>query len=48
MANIIIGSIVIGLLILATIKVIKDKKKSGCSCGCSGCSSSASCHSKLK
>lgn len=46
MATFMIGSIVIGLLIAATVKIIKDKKKPGCSCGCSGCSSANKCKTK--
>lgn len=43
------GTILIGLLIclavvLAARSVYRNKKKGGCSCGCSGCPVSSSCH----
>jgi hypothetical protein len=43
MATWIIGSIVIGLMILAGYTSFKKSKKSGCS-GCSGCAHSDNCH----
>ncbi len=48
-----IGSVVVGLLVLAlviglSVKLIRDKKqgKSSCSCGCGGCPNAEFCHSK--
>lgn len=50
-----IGTIIVGLVILAIVvliiyKMIKDRKKgkSSCGCGCSNCPSSSMCHSKTK
>lgn len=44
MSTFIIGTIVIGSLILGVVKIAKDKKKGGCGCGCSGCSHASDCH----
>jgi len=37
LANIIISAVLICLAVLAIVKIIKDRKKGSCSCGCSGC-----------
>ncbi len=49
------GSIVVGVLLLALVGVIvykigKDKRagKSSCGCGCSGCPMSGKCHENNK
>ncbi len=44
--TIIVGLLVIGLLTLVTLKLVKDKKKGGCGCGCENCSMKNACHSK--
>ena len=47
MATFIIAAIVVVLMALAVMYMVKNWKKNGssCGCGCSGCSSSKSCHS---
>ncbi|ADU74672.1 MAG TPA: FeoB-associated Cys-rich membrane protein [Hungateiclostridium thermocellum] len=44
LANIIISAVLICLAVLAIVKIIKDRKKGSCSCGCSGCPQSQICH----
>ncbi len=44
MSTVIIGGIVIGAMILATINIIKKRKNSSCGCGCSGCGKQSQCH----
>lgn len=46
MATAIIGTILIGSMVLIVIKQFKKSKtgQGGCGCGCSGCSSAKSCH----
>ena len=41
-----IGLAVAGLLTLITIKVVKDRKKGGCGCGCENCAMKNACHQK--
>ena len=45
MATFIIAAIVVVLMALAVMYMVKNSKKNGSRCGCSGCSSSKSCHS---
>lgn len=47
MATIIIGTLVFGLFAGVLIYMIRQKKKNGSACacsGCSGCSESSNCH----
>lgn len=46
MGNIVIGTIVFGLLSLAVFNLVKKgkDKSSTCGCGCSSCPSAKSCH----
>lgn len=46
--TIVIGGILGILLLMVTLKVIKDKKdhKSSCGCGCKDCPSAEICHKK--
>ena len=37
--TIIIGTLLLGAFVIAVRSVIKTRKKSGCGCGCSGCTS---------
>lgn len=47
LASIIVLLIVAAIVTLVIIKMVRDKKrgKHSCSCGCSGCPNSQSCHS---
>lgn len=47
LANIIVGAVVLVIISAVIIKMLNDKRnnKSSCSCGCSGCPSSAKCGS---
>lgn len=42
----IIGAVVVAAVAAVIVKKVKDHKagKSGCGCGCSGCSSKGKCH----
>ncbi len=40
----IIAGFIALLMVLAVVKIVKDRKKGNCSCGCSGCSMQGSCH----
>jgi hypothetical protein len=44
--NIIVAAIVLIAIFLAAWKVIKDRKKGDCGCGCDHCASSEYCHKK--
>ncbi len=48
--NIIILAVVGGLIALAVIVLIKDKKagKSSCGCNCANCAMAGKCHSQTK
>ena len=48
--NIIILAVVGGLIALAVIVMIKDKKagKSSCGCNCANCAMAGKCHSAVK
>lgn len=50
LATIIIGTIVLGAMLLVIVKQVKKIKngEGGCGCGCSGCSSSNGCNSEIK
>jgi hypothetical protein len=50
LANIIIIAIVTGLIVLAVIVMVRDKKagKSSCGCNCSHCALAGKCHSVQK
>ncbi len=50
LATIIICAILVVVVSLVVIKMIRDKKqgKGSCSCGCSGCAMSDTCHGKNK
>ncbi len=45
-----VGGVVLAALVLATVKIVKDKRsgKSSCGCSCSGCPMSESCHKEKK
>ncbi len=43
MANFIIGGLILLAVILAAVKIRRDKKNGSCCGGCSGCSSAGSC-----
>ena len=47
MANILIIAAVLGIVTLAIISMIRDKKagKSSCGCGCANCAMAGKCHS---
>ena len=47
MANILIISAVLGIVTLAIISMIRDKKagKSSCGCNCANCAMAGKCHS---
>lgn len=49
-ATIIVGFIVLAVLVALVIRMIRNKKrgKTSCSCGCSGCPMSGSCHKEEK
>jgi hypothetical protein len=40
----IIGGLVIGLLAWLTVRMIKNRKKSACGCGCEGCPQAKKCN----
>jgi hypothetical protein len=44
-ANIIIVAVVGLILFFAVRRIVKDRKKGGCSCGCAACPSSGQCKS---
>lgn len=45
MSTFLIGSVVIGVMILVAIKQFKKHSKGdSCGCGCSGCSQASKCH----
>lgn len=46
MSTLIIGTIVIGAMVLVAVKQFKKGKSGGssCGCGCSGCPSANACH----
>jgi hypothetical protein len=46
LGTIIVGLIVLAIIVAIIVKKIKDRKagKSSCSCGCSNCPSSSMCH----
>lgn len=46
--SIIVGAAVAGIIVLITIKMLKDKKKgkTSCGCGCANCPSAGMCHKK--
>ena len=48
--NIIILAVVGGLIVLAVIVLVKDKKagKSSCGCNCANCAMAGKCHSAAK
>ena len=48
--NIIILAVVGGLIALAVISMIRDKKagKSSCGCNCANCAMAGKCHSNVK
>lgn len=46
--SIVIGALVLAAVIFAVIKIIKDRKKGKCSCGCEGCAFSNTCHKPKK
>ena len=46
--SIVIGALVLAAVIFAVIKIIKDRKKGKCSCGCEGCAFSNTCRSPQK
>lgn len=50
MSTLIIGTIVIGSMVFVAVRQVKKHKngESSCGCGCSGCSSSKSCHGNNK
>ncbi len=45
-ATLVVGAAVIAIVVLAVIKIVRDKKagKSSCGCGCANCPMSGSCH----
>ena len=47
MANILVIAAVLGIVTLAVISMIRDKKagKSSCGCGCANCAMAGKCHS---
>lgn len=45
MATFLIGAVVIGAMILVSVKQLKKQSQGdGCGCGCSGCSQANKCH----
>ncbi len=44
LATILVGAAVLGILALATVKLIRDRRKSSCGCGCGGCPGRSVCH----
>lgn len=46
LATVIIGAVIFGFMVFVIVNQIKKAKKgeSSCGCGCSGCSSTKSCH----
>lgn len=48
--SLLVGAAVLALVVLAVIRIVRDKKKgrSSCGCGCAGCPMSGSCHSANK
>lgn len=45
----IIVLVILAGVVLAVVKLVKDKKKGkSCGCGCSGCSASGICHRNLE
>ena len=46
LATIVIGAVIFGFMVFVIVNLIKKAKKgeSSCGCGCSGCSSTESCH----
>ena len=46
MATYVIVGIIILLSVFAIIKIVKDRKKGGCSGNCSGCSMQCSCRNE--
>ncbi|MFR1708427.1 MAG: FeoB-associated Cys-rich membrane protein [Clostridium sp.] len=45
MATFLIGAVVIGAMIIISIRQVKKHSKGdGCGCGCSGCSQASKCH----
>ena len=44
LSTIIISSIVAIVFVAIIVSMIKNRKKGGCSCGCTGCSLKGSCH----
>ena len=47
LANILVIAAVLGIVTLAVISMIRDKKagKSSCECGCANCAMAGKCHS---
>ena len=43
-----ISLVLLALMLLAVRKMIKDRKKGGCSCGCGGCAYQNNCPSQEK
>ncbi len=50
MATAIVGTLVLGAVLLAAKKLLKDKlaHKSSCGCGCANCPSAGMCHPEQK
>ena len=50
MGTVITGLILLTIIVLITVKMIKDKKngKSSCGCGCEHCPNSSNCHGNIK
>ena len=44
MSTWIIGGLVFGLLAWIVFRMIKNRNKGGCACGCDGCSQANNCH----
>ena len=43
--DILLGALVAGAVILALVKIIRNKKQGKCTCGCDGCPSGSFCRS---
>ncbi len=39
----VIGGLVIGLLVWITVRLVRNRKKSACSCGCGDCAKAKEC-----
>jgi hypothetical protein len=43
-ATIIIGALIAGWVVFVVFRTVRQRKRGGCSCGCSGCSAAETCH----